>query len=301
MVKHRPLLSFWVIRPCSLASDCKPIVELITGDIVPAYNEKKRAGGTLPTTINYTGQRLDGSGLVYMNARYYDPLVGMFISPDTIVPDAGALIDYNRFAYGRANPLKFNDPSEHCATIAVAGPPGLVIDLPCWSTVAPYAAVRAAAVAAPVAGMLAIDYVLNEPALDYPTPYPEAEIGEMGASFPLPDSNTLSIEGIPLVTEETYLLVTPDSGTSALSNNPGFTLQQQGMENNVVFITTQEAIANLTHGAQLGRTTKGRSRQWVQQGGLDAAIGAFHALGLANITQRSGGVITGVPFDSLPA
>jgi len=40
---------------------------------------KKRAGGTLPTTINYTGQRLDGSGLIYMNARYYDPLVGMFL------------------------------------------------------------------------------------------------------------------------------------------------------------------------------------------------------------------------------
>jgi len=195
---------------------------------------KKRAGGTLPTTINYTGQRLDGSGLVYMNARYYDPLVGMFISPDTIVPDAGVLIDYNRFAYARGNSLKYNDPSGHCATIAVAGPPGLVIDLPCWSTVAPYAAVSAAAVAAPVAGMLAIDYVLNEPALDYPTPYPEAEIGEMGASFPLPDSNTLSIEGIPLVTEETYLLVTPDSGTSALSNNPGFTLSQPVINNNLL-------------------------------------------------------------------
>jgi len=72
---------------------------------------KKRAGGTLPTTINYTGQRLDGSGLVYMNARYYDPLVGMFISPDTIVPDAGVLIDYNRFAYARANPLRYIDSS----------------------------------------------------------------------------------------------------------------------------------------------------------------------------------------------
>jgi len=74
---------------------------------------KKRAGGTLPTLINYTGQRLDGSGLVYMNARYYDPLVGVFISPDTIVPDAGVLIDYNRFAYGRANPIKYNDPTGH--------------------------------------------------------------------------------------------------------------------------------------------------------------------------------------------
>jgi len=103
---------------------------------------KKRAGGTLPTTINYTGQRLDGSGLVYMNARYYDPLVGMFISPDTIVPDAGVLIDYNRFAYARANPLKYNDPSGHqasctmsasgemsCSDNAVTGGTTLQIDL----------------------------------------------------------------------------------------------------------------------------------------------------------------------------
>ena len=55
-----------------------------------------------------------------MNARYYDPLVGMFISPDTIVPDAGVLIDYNRFAYGRANPLKYNDPSGHCPVCILA-------------------------------------------------------------------------------------------------------------------------------------------------------------------------------------
>jgi len=75
----------------------------------------------LPTTINYTGQRLDGSGLVYMNARYYDPLVGMFISPDTIVPDASVLIDYNRFAYARGNSLKYNDPSGHCPTCFIGG------------------------------------------------------------------------------------------------------------------------------------------------------------------------------------
>jgi len=74
---------------------------------------KKRAGGTLPTTINYTGQRLDGSGLVYMNARYYDPLVGMFISPDTIVPDAGNLVAYNRFMYVAGNPLRLKDGSGH--------------------------------------------------------------------------------------------------------------------------------------------------------------------------------------------
>jgi RHS repeat-associated protein len=38
------------------------------------------------TTINYTGQKLDGTGLLYYNARYYDPGIGKFISPDSIVP-----------------------------------------------------------------------------------------------------------------------------------------------------------------------------------------------------------------------
>ena len=45
-----------------------------------------RAGGTSQTTLNYTGQRLDGTGLLFYNARYYDPVIGRFISADTVVP-----------------------------------------------------------------------------------------------------------------------------------------------------------------------------------------------------------------------
>ena len=40
------------------------------------------------TTLNYTGQRLDGTGLLYYHARYYDPNLARFISPDSIVPGA---------------------------------------------------------------------------------------------------------------------------------------------------------------------------------------------------------------------
>jgi RHS repeat-associated protein len=49
---------------------------------------KVRGGtGTITqTTISYTGQRLDGTGLLYYNARYYDPNVAKFVSADTIVP-----------------------------------------------------------------------------------------------------------------------------------------------------------------------------------------------------------------------
>jgi hypothetical protein len=51
---------------------------------------------------------------MYYGARYYDRTVGTFISPDTFVPDPTNLWDYNRFAYARLNPLKYNDPTGHC-------------------------------------------------------------------------------------------------------------------------------------------------------------------------------------------
>jgi hypothetical protein len=49
-----------------------------------------------------------------MNARYYDPQLGTFLSPDTVVPDAGMVVDYNRFLYARGDPVKYADPSGHC-------------------------------------------------------------------------------------------------------------------------------------------------------------------------------------------
>jgi hypothetical protein len=50
-----------------------------------------------------------------MNARYYDPVLGSFISPDTVVPEPGQPEGYNRYAYANGNPLRFSDPSGHCA------------------------------------------------------------------------------------------------------------------------------------------------------------------------------------------
>jgi RHS repeat-associated protein len=71
--------------------------------------------GTPPTDFNYTGQRLDDTGLLYYNARYYDPLLGRFISPDTLIPDPTNVFDYDRYMYGRGNPVSNNDPSGHAS------------------------------------------------------------------------------------------------------------------------------------------------------------------------------------------
>ena len=72
-----------------------------------------RSGG-VPSDYQFTGQEADsGTGLIYMKARYYDPVIGQFISPDTIVPDPNNLYAYNRYMYAYGNPLKYSDPNGH--------------------------------------------------------------------------------------------------------------------------------------------------------------------------------------------
>jgi RHS repeat-associated protein len=40
-----------------------------------------RSGGVPQTSLNYTGQRKDGTGLLYYHARYYDPALARWTSP----------------------------------------------------------------------------------------------------------------------------------------------------------------------------------------------------------------------------
>jgi len=88
--------------------------------------------GNLPTDHTFTGQIEDDStGLQYFNARYYSGSLGRFISADTIVPGAGNPQAFNRYSYSLSNPLKYIDPSGHCAeliTFAIcAGVVGVVV------------------------------------------------------------------------------------------------------------------------------------------------------------------------------
>jgi RHS repeat-associated protein len=69
--------------------------------------------GTLPTDKKFTGQRLDATGLYYYGARYYDPQIGRFISPDMLIPNAADPQFLNKYSYCLNNPLSDNDPSGH--------------------------------------------------------------------------------------------------------------------------------------------------------------------------------------------
>lgn len=56
-------------------------------------------------------EHLDGFGLINMNGRVYDPLLGMFLSPDPYVQAPGNWLNYNRYGYCYGNPLSYTDPN----------------------------------------------------------------------------------------------------------------------------------------------------------------------------------------------
>jgi RHS repeat-associated protein len=77
--------------------------------------------GTLPTDMKFTGQRQESTGLYYYGARYYDPVIGRFISADTIVPNFANPQSLNRYSYCLNNPLKYTDSNGHFAILAALG------------------------------------------------------------------------------------------------------------------------------------------------------------------------------------
>lgn len=60
----------------------------------------------------YTGhEMLPEFGIINMNGRLYDPLLGRFFSPDNYVQLPDFAQSYNRYSYCLNNPLKYTDPS----------------------------------------------------------------------------------------------------------------------------------------------------------------------------------------------
>ena len=69
-------------------------------------------GPTGLTPRGFTGhEMLDNIGLVHMNGRIYDPLLGRFLSADLLVSNPANLQSFNRYSYVGNNPLSTTDPS----------------------------------------------------------------------------------------------------------------------------------------------------------------------------------------------
>ena len=78
--------------------------------------------GPAPNGPGYTGHVNDpDTGLVYMQARYYDPGTGRFLGVDPVSPAPGNLFHFNRYDYANNNPYKFTDPDGRNAVTAFGG------------------------------------------------------------------------------------------------------------------------------------------------------------------------------------
>lgn len=53
----------------------------------------------------------------HMNGRIYDPLLGRFLSPDTVIQFPENLQSYNRYSYVRNNPISRVDPDGNMETV----------------------------------------------------------------------------------------------------------------------------------------------------------------------------------------
>ena len=74
-----------------------------------AFGDKQWTTGVVnKNRLNFTGRKEDtDSGLMYYRARYYDPLIGRFITEDPKGFGAGV----NFYAYVQNNPINANDPT----------------------------------------------------------------------------------------------------------------------------------------------------------------------------------------------
>jgi RHS repeat-associated protein len=101
-------------------------VELVTGPAgqapqrrtYEAYGKRRTVTGTSPVSarVDYTGHELDTEfSLINMKSRLYDPQIGRFISPDSLIAAPWRPQALNPYAYVEGNPVNHNDPTGHQA------------------------------------------------------------------------------------------------------------------------------------------------------------------------------------------
>ncbi|MBC2734071.1 MAG: hypothetical protein HF981_06910 [Desulfobacteraceae bacterium] len=87
------------------------------------YGAFRSQTGTAVSDYKFTDQEWDAeAGLYNYDARLYDPVIGRFISADSIVPDPINPQSLNRYTYVHNNPLIYVDPTGHWETDGDYGP-----------------------------------------------------------------------------------------------------------------------------------------------------------------------------------
>jgi len=70
--------------------------------------------GDTKNAPKYNSQELDKeSGYYFYNARHYDPEIGRFVTPDTVIDGEYSTQGWNRYSYCHNNPIMYRDPTGH--------------------------------------------------------------------------------------------------------------------------------------------------------------------------------------------
>ncbi len=101
-----------------VTDDTGSVVERLAYD---PWGKRRFPNGTADTAGSIVGltldrgftmhEHLDEMGVIHMNGRIYDPLIGRFMSADPFIQAPENLQSHNRFAYVMNNPLSYTDPS----------------------------------------------------------------------------------------------------------------------------------------------------------------------------------------------
>jgi len=93
------------------------------GNVIKRYDYEPYGavvGGQVADGPGYTGHVSDAAtGLSYMQQRYMDPQLGVFLSVDPVMASGGDSRHFNRYAYAYNNPYRFTDPDGRCPVCPV--------------------------------------------------------------------------------------------------------------------------------------------------------------------------------------
>jgi RHS repeat-associated protein len=86
-----------------------------------AFGETRYTLGNLGTDYKFTNQREEAAlGIYFFNSRWFDPTIGRFIQPDSIIPYAAQGTQaWDRYAYVNNNPVRYTDPTGHCVDLCI--------------------------------------------------------------------------------------------------------------------------------------------------------------------------------------
>ena len=115
---HDQLGSIAAVTEGNTGTSMGSVIERLAYD---PWGKRRNTNGLSDTTDSLVGrttdrgftehEHLDEIGVVHMNGRIYDPLVGRFMSADPFIQAPSMLQSYNRYAYVMSNSLNLTDPS----------------------------------------------------------------------------------------------------------------------------------------------------------------------------------------------